>query len=85
MKKQSVSVKFDLEKYQEIKEYYSSFIIPSSGEYVDFVALKDEARITGFSSNKSKRTITFEGDDALLEAKLWDESVELKEVKEMLR
>lgn len=68
-----VSIKVDVDTFEKIKKYYFSFIIPSNGEYVDFLAQYGEILITGYSSKKNKRTIVFKGDHALEEANQWSE------------
>lgn len=79
------TIKVELARYEEIKNFYSPYFIESSGDYVDFVAKKDEVTITGFSSTKSKRSIVFKGEGSLEEAKMWDPSVsdEKKEKEEL--
>ena len=64
MNKKFVSIKVDLDRYNEIKEYYSSFLIEKTGDYVDFMAKVDDVLITGFESKKNKKSITFNGEDA---------------------
>ena len=66
-----VTIKLSLEEYQLAKNAYSTFVIPSSGEYVDFVADYNGVIITGYQSNKTYRKITFKGDNASLEASRW--------------
>ena len=57
MDKNLVTIKVDEEMFNQIKEFYSSFIIPNDGEYVDFMAVYGEILITGYSSKKSKKSI----------------------------
>lgn len=66
-----VVIKLSIEEYEKLKETYLPFVIPSNGEYVDFVANYNDVIITGYSSNKTYRKVTFKGDDASLEAKRW--------------
>lgn len=75
-----VSIKVDVDTFEKIKKYYFSFIIPSNGEYVDFLAQYGEILITGYSSKKNKRTIIFKGDHALEEANQWSE-IENKDIQ----
>ena len=81
MDKNLVTIKVDEEMFNQIKEFYSSFIIPNEGEYVDFMAVYGEILITGYSSKKSKKSIVFKGPNASLEAEEWIEkgNVEKKE------
>ena len=71
MSEKSVTIKVDLETFNKIKEAYSSFMIPSSGDYVDFVSEYNGTRITGYSSSKSKRSVIFKGKTAKEEAEKW--------------
>lgn len=68
-----VSIKVNTEKFEEIKSFYKDNITKNNvGEYTDFIAKINGIVITGFSSKKDKRTITFNGSNALEEAKIWD-------------
>lgn len=71
----SITLKFDLNKYQEIKDYYKDYFIDESGEYLDFTAKYDDALIRGYNSKKQTRKIVFSGLNADIEAKKWDETV----------
>lgn len=75
------TLKVNFDRYEEIKNFYSPYFIDASGEYVDFVANYENITITGYSSNKSKRSITFKGEGSLEEAQKWDPTV-LDEKKE---
>lgn len=85
MDKVIVSIKVDEVKYQEIKTHYLPYVIEGSHDYVDYVAQVDDIIVTGYLSSKKNKTITFNGNNALLEAKKWDENasaIEKKEVEE---
>ncbi len=84
MAKNLVTIKVDLETFNRIKEFYSSFFIEPNGEYVDFVAVYGDILITGYSSSKSKRSIVFKGEHAEEEASEWIEKEEKVETKEEL-
>lgn len=71
MSEKSITIKVDLETFNKIKEAYSSFMIPSSGDYVDFVSEYNGTRITGYSSSKNKRSVIFKGKNAKEEAEKW--------------
>ena len=64
---------------------YKDSLVNSQGEYVDFQANKDGIIITAFLSKKENRKVTFFGENALLEAKVWDPEVEIKEKKETVK
>ena len=78
MSEKSCSIKVDIEAFNKIKDFYSDFIIPSSGDYVDFVAKLETVTVTGYSSNKSKRTISFKGESSLEEARIWNPELEIE-------
>ena len=87
----SVTLKFDIDKYNEIKEYYSPYFIDEKGDYLDFSARFEDAVIKGYVSKKEKRKIVFSGLNGDIEAKKWDDTVLLfgectpkKEEKEKL-
>ena len=76
-----VTIKVDLEKYNEIREYYSPFFVPIEGEYIDFVANTNGVIITGYISAKGKKSVVFRGALAEEEVAKWEE-VEIKKPKE---
>ena len=78
MSEKLVTIKVDIDSFNKIKDHYKEFAIPSSGDYVDFMAKVNDVLITGYSSSKSKRSITFKGDSSLEEAKLWVSEIEEK-------
>ena len=81
----TVTLKFSIEEYQKIKEYYSSSSTGEIGEYIDFVAPLDNVTIRGYVSKKAKRTVVFSGPRAYEEASLWQEVTLLEdEPKEKL-
>ena len=82
----TVTLKFDLGKYQEVKEHYLPYFASDapSGEYVDFIAEKDDVTITGYKSNKTYQKVLFNGENALLEAQIWDLDASANEKKESI-
>lgn len=71
------TIKVKLDKYLEIKEYYSPYFINETGDYIDFVASINDVIIKGYLSNRVNKSIIFRGKNALEEIKKWD--VEIKE------
>ena len=71
----SITLKFDLSRYEEIKQYYSSYFTDETGDYLDFVAKYEDAVIKGYTSKKNTRKIVFSGPNADIEAKKWDDTV----------
>lgn len=72
--KQSVSIKVNQEKLDEIRDFYKDYFVPNDGEYIYFHAEYKNILITGFSSKKATKTVTFLGENALKEARKWDET-----------
>ena len=81
MKEPLVSLKVTEEKYSEIKNHYKDFIYDENHDYVDYIAKVNDVVVTGYLSSKNKKTITFKGENALEEAKIWDENAALPEIK----
>ena len=81
--KNQYTLKVKEPRYLEIKEHYLPFIVPSEGDYVDFVAKVDEVTITGYLSNKKHKSISFVGEKAYEEISKWEIVEEkIEEVKE---
>lgn len=81
----TVTLKFSIEEYQKIKEYYSSASTGEVGEYVDFVAPLKGVVVRGYVSKKARRTVVFSGPEAYEEASKWGEvTIENKEPEEKL-
>ncbi len=72
----SITLKFSIEEYQKVKDFYQDHITDETGDYLDFVARYEDTVIKGYSSNKSKRSVVFSGLNADIEASRW-QSVEL--------
>lgn len=77
-----VSIKVNEETLKKMRKFYSSSLIQNDGEYIYFCAKISGLVITGYSGKKAQKTVTFLGDGALHEAKIWDESAELYKSKE---
>ena len=78
---ESVTIKVGLILVETIKEHYKDYQIPNNGEYVDFCADYKGTIITVFSSKKANKSVTFVGNDALNQARLFDETAEVNKVK----
>lgn len=78
---QTVSIKVSIDKLQKMKEFYSNFLLDNNGEYVAFQAKVNNVVVTGWSSKKEMQKVTFVGEGALAEARIWDENVEEVETK----
>ena len=71
----SITLKFDLDRYEEIKKYYADYVTDEKGDYLDFVAKYEDAVIKGYLSKKDRRKVVFSGLNADIEAKKWDDTV----------
>ena len=71
----SITLKFSLEKYEEIKKYYRDYFTDETGDYLDFSAKYEDAVIKGYVSKKDRRKVVFSGLNADIEAKKWDDTV----------
>ncbi len=79
--KQSVTIKVGPLLVDTIKEHYLTYQVPNDGEYVDFCADYKGTIITVFLGKKALKSVTFIGDNALEEAKQFDETAEVNIVK----
>ena len=75
----SFSFKVDLEKYNNIKAFYLPYQVQEGKDYVDFISEYNGVTVIGYTSNKSKRTVFFKGDNAFDEASRWE--VEIQETR----
>lgn len=82
---QHVTIKVSPLQIEEMKKYYESFIVSTDGEYTIFLAKKGGVTITAFSSKKENHKVTFVGEYALEEAKIWDENAAIAEPKEKVK
>ena len=72
-----VSISVNQNTLDKIRDFYSDFIVPNDGEYIYFFANVNGVVVTGFSGKKEKKTVTFQGDNALKEARIWDKNAQL--------
>ena len=71
-----ITLTVDSTLVEQIKNHYSSFEVEAKGEYVSFMAKVSGTIITIYSSKKERIKVVFSGDNAYLEAKKWDETIE---------
>ena len=83
--KENVTITVPSTLVEVMRDYYKDALVNSQGEYVDFQANLNGVIITAYLSKKENRKVTFFGDNALLEAKVWDPEVEIKEKKETVK
>lgn len=82
---QLIVIKVDLDKLEEMKQYYSSYLEENNGEYIYFCAYKDNIEIIGYKSKKTTQKVTFKGNNALEEAQIWDMDASETEKKETIK
>lgn len=68
-----VSIKVTPEQLEEMKNHYADYIQEANGNYVYFLAVKNGVTITGYTSSKTYRKVTFQGEGAINEIKLWSD------------
>ena len=81
MNKEIVSFPINIEQTNEIMTFYRAYEKPNNGAYILFQAEYSGVIITIYHDKKGKHKIVFMGQDALLEAKKWNEEAEAKEEK----
>ena len=83
--KENVTITVNSTLVEVMRDYYKDSLVNNQGEYVDFQATNNGVIITAYLSKKENKKVTFFGDNALLEAKIWDPEVEIKEKKETVK
>lgn len=81
MNKETISFAVTNEQVAEIIAFYDRYQRINNGEYIVFQADYNQILITIYKNNKGKHKITFVGIDALLEAKKWNNDIEINKVK----
>ena len=76
-----VTLSVEEKTLEKMREYYSIYFRQKEGEYIDFNAVVNDVVITAYLSKKANHKVVFIGDEALSEAKLWDENAAIN-VKE---
>ena len=79
-----VTVRVDLEKYQEITDFYLPYQIGESKDYLDHRSNYNGVIVTGYLSNSSKRTVSFKGETAEEEARRFNLEIKERKVKERI-
>ncbi|MBR0439370.1 MAG: ribonuclease HIII [Bacilli bacterium] len=83
--KENVTITVDATLIEVMRDYYQSSIVNNMGEYIDFQAEHNDVIITAFLTKKERKKVTFFGEKALEEARVWDPNVELNEKKEEVK
>ena len=79
------TIKLDIEKYEEIKAFYLPFKVDDGSEYLEFRSRFNDVLISFYTSNKTKRTIIFNGELAIEELNRWGIEPVIKEKKEKVK
>ena len=83
--KENITITVPSTLVEVMKEYYSDYLENSQGEYVDFQARKNDVIITAYLSKKENKKVTFFGENALEEARVWNPEIEKQEKKETVK
>lgn len=83
--KENITITVPSTLVEVMKEYYSDCLENSQGEYVDFQARKNDVIITAYLSKKENKKVTFFGENALEEARVWNPEIEKQEKKETVK
>lgn len=83
--KENITITVPSTLVEVMKEYYSDCLENSQGEYVDFQARKNDVIITAYLSKKENKKVTFFGENALEEARVWNPEVEKQDKKETVK
>ena len=79
------TVKLDIEKYEEIKAFYLPFKVDDGSDYLEFRSRFNDVLISFYTSNKTKRTIIFDGSLATEELNRWGIEPVIKEKKKVVK
>ena len=79
------TVKLEIERYEEIKAFYLPYKVDDGSDYLEFRARFNDVLISFYTSNKTKRTIIFDGLLAEEELKRWGIEPVIKEKKERIK
>lgn len=74
-----VSITVDVNQATAMMDFYRPYQKLNNGEYIIFQAYYSGITITIYQDKKNKHKVVFMGEDALSEAKKWDENAEYKE------
>ena len=83
--KENVTLTVDINQLTLMRDYYQPYFVNAEGEYVDFQAKINDIVITAYLSKKQTRKVTFYGEDAIKEVKIWKPDYEPVEKKETVK
>ena len=79
------TVKLDIEKYEEIKAFYLPYKVDDGSDYLEFRSRFNDVLISFYTSNKTRRTIIFDGNLAEEELNRWNLEPVIKEKKKVVK
>ena len=79
------TVKLDIEKYEEIKAFYLPYKVDDGSDYLEFRSRFNDVLISFYTSNKTRRTIIFDGNLAEEELNRWGLEPVIKEKKKVVK
>ena len=81
---EKVTIQVSPELKDQIIKFYRTIQKENNGEYILFFGQQDSFSITVYSSKKEDNfKVFFSGDNALKEAKRWDENAEVMQLDQM--
>ncbi len=83
--KENVTITVEPGILDVMRSYYRPYLINAIGEYIDFQAKVNGVVVTGFTSKKENRKVTFSGENALKEAQIWKPDAKVNEKKETVK
>ena len=83
--KENVTITVEPGILDVMRSYYRPYLINAIGEYIDFQANVNGVVVTGFTSKKENRKVTFSGEGALKEARIWKPDATVNEKKETVK
>ena len=83
--KENITITVPSTLVEVMRDYYKESLVNSQGEYVDFQANINGVIVIAYLSKKDNRKVTFYGEKALEEARVWDPEVEIQEKKETVK
>ena len=77
--KETITITVDANIIEIMRDYYKSFMMNSTGEYVDFMAKNNDIVITAYLSKKERKKVTFNGENPINEVRVWVPDYEQEE------
>ena len=81
----ALTVRVDIEKYEELKAFYLDYKVEDGNEYLEFRSRFNDVLISFYTSTKTKRTIIFDGNLAQEELNRWGLEPVVREKKPVVK